>query len=71
MDDSVMSLESVRRRSGQFDLSSVRDLDYSAAGVREIANLEPCVSLVRADFSRNKVSTVCVNIVVGMWGKMS
>jgi hypothetical protein len=55
MSDAFVSPETVKRRSGQFDLASVRELEYAGCGVREVCNLEPCVGLVRADFSNNRV----------------
>lgn len=55
LDDSVITWDGIRRRSGQFDLASIRELDYSCCGVKEVENLEPCVSLTRASLSGNRV----------------
>jgi hypothetical protein len=51
----AITLDVIRRRSGQFDVTSIQWLDLSESGLRAAVGLEPCVNLRSVDLRCNKV----------------
>ncbi|CAN0077034.1 unnamed protein product, partial [Phaeothamnion confervicola] len=53
-----LSVDLIKRASGQYDVETVQWLDLHGRGLPRIQSLEQCVSLVTLDLSRNQISLV-------------